>query len=172
MSELRKICRKDAAAQGLTRFFTGRPCKYGHLTERIVSSGACYACSLERLASWRACNSERSRQSTKAWWAANPKKNVAKVRNWQRNNPDKVAAQKARRRAQRIKACPPWISPDAFQDIYKECRRLSRESGQLYHVDHIIPLKGKEVCGLHVPWNLRIIPAVENLRKGTKVFDV
>jgi len=129
-------------------------------------------CGLERLAQWRADNPERVQQSTREWWAAHPEKNVAKVRRWQRANPDKVAVHKARRRAARIQACPKWIPPRDFYAIYRECRALTKSSGQLYHVDHIVPLKGKAACGLHVPWNLRILPAQENLLKGVKVYDV
>jgi len=54
--------------------------------------------------------------------------------------------------------------------MYEEAQRLSKESGRQYHVDHIIPLRGGEVCGLHVPWNLRVIGAQENMRRS-RVFN-
>lgn len=66
---------------------------------------------------------------------------------------------------------PAWADRDAIRAIYAEARRLRRETGQQYHVDHIIPLKGKNVCGLHVETNLRIIPALENWRKGNRVME-
>ena len=57
-----------------------------------------------------------------------------------------------------------------IQEIYKKCKQMNKMS-IIYHVDHIIPLKGKNVCGLHVPWNLRIITKEENLKKSNKVLD-
>lgn len=55
-------------------------------------------------------------------------------------------------------ATPPWVSRKALRSIYKNCP-------QGFHVDHIHPLKHPLLCGLHVPWNLQYLPAVDNLRK-------
>lgn len=66
------------------------------------------------------------------------------------------------RRSAIKKATPKWLSRKLLVEIYRDC-----PAG--FHVDHIIPLQGESVCGLHVPWNLQYLPAKENLRKGNKV---
>ena len=172
MLNLEVISRKDAKAQGLTRFFTGRPCRQGHRVARFVSSGACVECSLKRLAEWRQLNLERLKENNRKWWASNPQKNVTKMRRWQKANPFKVSAQKAKRHARRLQACPKWVANADLQAIYLQCRKLTKETGIEYHVDHIIPLVNPSVCGLHVPWNLRIVSAEENLRKSNRFLDV
>jgi len=63
---------------------------------------------------------------------------------------------------------PKWSDKNKINDIYNEAVILEKETGKKYHVDHIIPLRGKKVSGLHIPENLRIIPAKENLKKGNK----
>ena len=60
---------------------------------------------------------------------------------------------------------PAWANMDKMNAIYKECKRISEETGILHHVDHIIPLNGRIVSGLHVETNLQIITAHENLSK-------
>lgn len=65
--------------------------------------------------------------------------------------------------ARKINAEPKWVNQDELARIYK-----NRPDG--HHVDHIVPLKGKNVCGLHVPWNLQYLPALENIRKKNR-FD-
>lgn len=67
---------------------------------------------------------------------------------------------------------PDWLTQgqrDEINSIYAEARRISRETGVEHHVDHIVPLKGHEVRGLHVAWNLRIVPAEVNLKKGNRL---
>jgi len=68
------------------------------------------------------------------------------------------------------KAWPDWCADDVrFKEIYAEARRL-RRSGKDVHVDHVIPICSDIVCGLHVPWNLEIISAKENLQKSNKYW--
>lgn len=71
--------------------------------------------------------------------------------------------------AQRARATPTWADMDAIKKIYLEARRKTEETGTLHHVDHIIPLRGKIVSGLHVHYNLQIITAQENLRKSNRL---
>lgn len=75
----------------------------------------------------------------------------------------------------RTRNCTPsWMKTnqifiDNVKAIYSECFKLNKRDGpRTWHVDHIMPLKGKNSCGLHVPWNLRIIKAEENQRKSNK----
>jgi 5-methylcytosine-specific restriction endonuclease McrA len=77
----------------------------------------------------------------------------------------------AKRRADKIQRTPKWIK-DVFVDeikvIYNRANLIKKFTGEAWHVDHIVPLKGKKVSGLHVPWNLQLLPASENLTKSNK----
>ena len=71
-------------------------------------------------------------------------------------------------------ATPPWITKEqrhAMRLLYVQAADMTRITGERYVVDHIVPLINKEVCGLHVPWNLRVITQEENLKKSNKLID-
>ncbi|MEX0827643.1 MAG: helix-turn-helix domain-containing protein [Haliea sp.] len=78
--------------------------------------------------------------------------------------------QKALRSTMRSRGlcAPPWADRNAIREIYEEARRISRETGTAHHVDHVIPICGETVCGLHVPENMQILPASENIKKRNK----
>ncbi len=86
----------------------------------------------------------------------------ANVAKWSRENPDGRAAIGAKRRSTKLQRTPPWADLKAIEAIYTRAQLLGE------HVDHIIPLRGKLVSGLHVAENLQCLPATENQRKGNK----
>jgi len=78
-------------------------------------------------------------------------------------------------------ACPLWLTEeqiDQIGQIYKSARTRSEFHEIEFHVDHIEPIKGKNTegvhvsCGLHVPWNLQVLPASENIRKSNKLVTI
>lgn len=93
-------------------------------------------------------------------------------RKWKKDNVDKVRFTNAKRRAEKLNATPKWLTKDQLKEIaniYKRAKELEKTTGLKYHVDHIVPLKGKNVCGLHTPWNLQILTAEENIKKGNRL---
>lgn len=129
---------------------------------------------------WREENPERNKAMQKAWAEKNKDRLLANVGSWQSKNKDRVrkykdnyrkksghyyAAKCAERRAIKLKATPSWADRNSIIGIYKEAARITAETGVEHEVDHIVPLRSKRVCGLHVQHNLRVIPASENFEK-------
>lgn len=77
-------------------------------------------------------------------------------------------ADSGHRRAAELQQTPPWADRAAIKAVYAEARRLERETGRKYHVDHIVPLQGERVSGLHVAANLQALPAGANVTKGNR----
>lgn len=99
---------------------------------------------------------------------------VKKTKPYKRKRRTKLEKQEAWARYQlaRLRATPKWADPDATEAIYIECRKRNRKARRkLYQVDHIIPLRGKLVCGLHVHTNLQIITKKANREKSNKFID-
>lgn len=86
-----------------------------------------------------------------------------------------IAYRVSLRRAQRKQATPPWLTKEhkaQIRDFYRIAKHMSEFHEEKYEVDHIEPLAGKTCCGLMVPWNLRVIPALENRKKGNKLIPL
>ena len=108
----------------------------------------------------------------KAWRDANPEKMVAARKAWADSNKHKILAKTRKRQAAKLQRTPAWLSKDdiwMMQEAYELASKRSKLFGFQWDVDHIYPLQGKVVSGLHVPLNLQVIPAIENYRKGIKV---
>ena len=196
------ISRDDAIAQGAKRYFTGVPCKRGHVAERMVSNHTCLDCQLETNLRGRAADPERfiaySRDTGAVWrhrhpdaarerYYQNPEYHIARAGLWGQNNRERARAIKAawkarnpeadheyrtRRYRATKQASPPWLTEEHRAQMAAIYTEAKTRPGGPWHVDHIVPLLGKNVSGLHVPWNLQILPAAENCRKGNRLSDV
>jgi hypothetical protein len=203
------ISRKEAKSSGLVRYFTGKPCKTGHFSERHTKSASCCECKRLMQSAYRssltpdqkAAASERDRKHNqsrkldegriaymKAYLSEYQSKNREKIsqrnRDWRRSRIGKeLAREKAnrvklrdyfrgqcqKRRAAKQQRIPAWFSTadsSAIRSMHRECNDLEELTGIKFHVDHVIPLCGQLVSGLHIPINLRVIPYYMNLQKG------
>jgi molybdopterin/thiamine biosynthesis adenylyltransferase len=107
-------------------------------------------------------------ERTKRYRDANPEKIKASVYAYRAKNPGYMNAVVAKRKAKKLRATPKWLTEDDFwliKEIYATAAERAQCTGVSHDVDHIIPLQGEFVSGLHVPYNLRVIPASENRRK-------
>jgi uncharacterized protein YcnI len=181
--------RAVAIEAGLTTFFTGRPCKHGHVTMRCTSSGSCIECakaSQKRTAKKRfeknpmfykevyAKNAEILKNKAADYRAKNPEKVKASNHAWRKNNKHKKAAIQMQRHAAKLQATPKWLSKNDFElvdNYYKDASCFRNVFKVSVAVDHIVPLKSKQVCGLHVPWNLCLRTKTDNSKKKNKITN-
>ena len=118
---------------------------------------------------------ERNKALVMARAAARPAEEKRAARNaWKKRNLLWVRADTKNRRRRHREATPPWVTRKQktdMRELYRIAMTMTQTTGVLYVVDHIIPLRSDLVCGLHVPWNLRVITQEENLRKSNKLVD-
>lgn len=182
---------------GVARYYTGKPCKHGHLSERSTSSGQCVACRMElqrrtkrdqsvynetkRIWSqknrqsvieskrkWREKNPEKQREAEHRWKNNNAERHNAINRAWGEKNKAKRIAYCRERRANKLNATPQWADREAILAYYENAQNMTEQEGEKYNIDHIVPLQSNLVCGLHVEANLQIIKQRENQSKGNR----
>jgi hypothetical protein len=175
----------EAKRLGLSMYFTGVPCKNNHVTSRYASSAECFFCRKDKNASpaikakqveWSIKNHEQRLsvskeryQRNKSWqqlrtqakWIANKEKVTETNNRWLDNNTGMRAFYSNKRRSAKKHRTPAWANLDAIKTIYANCP-------EGYHVDHVIPLQGRLVSGLHIESNLQYLPASENAKKFNK----
>jgi hypothetical protein len=145
---------------------------------------------------------EQSKRAKTKYYEANRDAVIQRTAEWQKRNPEKVIeagaknrakyqeyykekrkeykqkakglvnANTAKRFASKLRATPKWSYKKAIVEKYKTAVNLTQSTGIPHHVDHIIPLRSKTVCGLHVEWNLRVLPASINTSKSNKYLQV
>ena len=159
-----KYCPTCKTEKETLSFYTNKSKKDGLHSE-------CKMCSKARKQGWLKNNKDKAAVYDKEWQQSNKDKKSKNYKNWQQNNRAVVNAYNSSIRASKIKRTPLWLTEHDHKVIESKYAMAAWLSGVVdrdYHVDHIIPLRGKNVSGLHVPDNLRIIPAKDNLEKGNK----
>jgi hypothetical protein len=178
-----KSARQQAIEAGELRYYSGVSCPKGHNSFRETRSGGCIECKNaykraryhavtkthqnEKSRSWKAENKARVKAYNEAYRKANPQY----FKQWKQENKGLVNASTYKRRAGKMHRTPNWLLEDdlwLIKEIYDLATLRTKKLGLDWHVDHIIPLQGELVSGLHTPDNLQVIPAAQNILKGNR----
>ena len=180
--------RKEAKDTGAAYYFTGAPCKQGHVALRKVK-GSCIECLKNE---WQRGNerrgllpkSEAAKESGRRYYETNKSAVIARASarpaeekkrhktKHKAENPEYYKALTSFRRKRNQQATPKWLTQAQKQEIrslYMIAQTTTNITGVRYVVDHIVPLINDAVCGLHVPWNLQVMTQEENLAKSNKI---
>jgi hypothetical protein len=143
----------------------------------------CKACQSKKNKLWRQENADVRASYEKEYKKTHKEKLKVVKHRWDSENTSHRKAYRelhksryaahAMRRYVRVKLCQPtWLSEcqiKVIEDFYWLAKDIRTVTGESYHVDHIVPLQGKNFCGLHVPWNLQILPASVNISKSNRL---
>jgi hypothetical protein len=149
------ISRKEAKEKGLRYYFTGKPCPQKHISKRFVSAGTCASCAYEKERLWRNKNPEKTKAMLKKYRESEKGKTIR-------------SCLQSKRKAIKNKRIPNWVSNDdlfLIEETYSLAGLRTKLTGKEWHVDHIVPLQGKNVSGFHCIENLQVIIATENQKK-------
>lgn len=125
---------------------------------------------------WKAANLTYNKLYSKAWYDANSDKAKADAKLYREANPGKILAHNAKRRSAKLQRTPIWTDLEAIKQVYIDCIEINMAAKlagcvETFVVDHIVPLQGVNVSGLHIVNNLQIITAKENSEKSNKFIS-
>lgn len=162
------VLRKEALAFGLPFYFSGKPCPNGHVVERDTKSSGCRQCRKDKSARWRMVHPSRMAQHRDKWARENAVGMRASRKRWRLRNPGRINVLTAGRRARFLQRTPLWTDRDKLAKIYVLADFVTELTGVPHCVDHVIPLCGKKISGLHVVSNLQVLPRQENSGKSNR----
>lgn len=177
-----KVCSVCNQEKALESFYKTKDGKFGRhsmckvcLSEKSKAyrSNRAVKCKVKKQEYYQK-NKEQIGQKNRANYSANKEARLETSKRWKKLNHHKVISYVTLRKKKIRLATPKWLSHQQkreIEDFYWLAKDLSAVSGETYHVDHIVPLKGKGVCGLHVPWNLQVLPADINLAKSNNLLQ-
>ena len=171
-----KACTKCGEVKALDKFCKNKMALDGHQyickVCNIANSKTYYQANTEkeiaRQKAWCESYPERHAARNRKWNKANPEKHRANVKAWQEANRGKLTEYAVKRMAAKLERTVSWADRKKIAEFYTEAKRLEKATGIVMHVDHIIPLRGKLVSGLHVETNLQILTWHDNLCKSNK----
>lgn len=167
ISTMLRVCKKCSIEKPLELFAKHSKCKFGRLHECLDCKNKYHADRYKSNPQKHIEVQKKSFQKRKDTGA-----DVYKgVRNYRKKYPEKHAARQRERDALKLKRIPSWSTEQDREDIlkiYELAKKLENLFGVKYHVDHVIPLNGENVCGLHTPTNLQILESSLNVRKSNK----
>lgn len=163
--------RSRAIDRGETHYFTGKPCKHGHMALRRIKDRKCMECDKVDKLTFKYVDKERMYAQHIAQYQKHRAKRLAQKKVYREQNRSAIVALATQRKKYIRLRTPAWIDKEErflIVEAYRLAALRKELTGFAWHVDHKIPLQGELVSGLHVPENIQVIPWIDNIRKRNR----
>ena len=159
-----KTCTKCQESKPLDQFYKR--------ADRDAYHSWCKSCKHEAGKNWHSKNKERHAELTSQWYEQNKEQHLANSKAWYAANKSRKLETVTAREKRCVLATPTWADRELIKELYELARKLTEQTGIPHEVDHVIPLQGETVSGLHCQDNLQILTQEQNRRKANKLVDL